>query len=354
MEHNLTAEFFKKAKVIYDRLEDEESKKIFMYKLDWAITNNVDSFVQYLINKDYYEFIQKVEKLAKENEVIIYGAGENCSKVMQICNNIHISCICDKSTEKQMSGYCGIPVISPEELVSYHADAAVIISTTKYQNEVLEKLNKRFKKEKLLLFSFCEQERYKQQYFEKNIINFSQDEVFVDGGCYDFSTSLELMKRCKVKKIYAFEPDEENIGKIKQQMGRNTNCDVVLIKKGLWDKTDTLIFSATGDMESCIIEENGLLESNNDVVKVQVTAMDEVIKDRVSFIKMDIEGAELRALRGAKYLIQKYKPKLAISIYHKPEDIIDIPNYIVDLVPEYKFYIRQYSYGYCETVLYAI
>ena len=107
-------------------------------------------------------------------------------------------------------------------------------------------------------------------------------------------------------------------------------------------------------MESCIIEENGLLESNNDVVKVQVTAMDEVIKDRVSFIKMDIEGAELRALRGAKYLIQKYKPKLAISIYHKPEDIIDIPNYIVDLVPEYKFYIRQYSYGYCETVLYAI
>lgn len=352
-EDNLTEEFLRKAKMVYNRLEDEESKKIFMYRLNWSITDNIDSFIQYLMNNDYHEFIQKVENLARENEIIIYGAGENCSRVLQICKNIHISCICDKNTEKQITGYCGIPVISPAELIN-HTDAVVIISTTKYQNEVLEQLEKIFSKDKLLPFVFCEQERYRKQYFDDNILNFSENEVFVDGGCYDFGTSAELIKRCKVKKIYAFEPDEENIKKIEQQIKKYSGYEIVLIKKGLWNKADMLKFVTTGDMESCVVKENKVTEKNQNITRVEVVAMDEVIKEPVSFIKMDIEGSELRALQGARHLIQNYRPKLAICIYHKPEDMIDIPFYIAKLVPEYKFYIRQYSYGYCETVLYAV
>lgn len=69
---------------------------------------------------------------------------------------------------------------------------------------------------------------------------------------------------------------------------------------------------------------------------------------------MDIEGAELAALQGGAETIKRYKPKLAISIYHKPEDIIEIPIYIKSLVPEYKLYIRHYTNMYAETILYAI
>ncbi|MDR1086700.1 MAG: FkbM family methyltransferase [Endomicrobium sp.] len=69
---------------------------------------------------------------------------------------------------------------------------------------------------------------------------------------------------------------------------------------------------------------------------------------------MDIEGAELDALVGAKDTIRKYKPRLAICIYHKPSDIIDIPLYILSLVPEYKLYIRHYSTYKWETVLYCV
>ena len=66
------------------------------------------------------------------------------------------------------------------------------------------------------------------------------------------------------------------------------------------------------------------------------------------------EGSELKALEGAKTVIQRDHPKLAISLYHKPEDIVELPAYILELVPEYKFYIRHYCSDVCETVLYAV
>ena len=76
--------------------------------------------------------------------------------------------------------------------------------------------------------------------------------------------------------------------------------------------------------------------------------------DKVTFIKMDVEGAELESLKGAEKTIRRDKPKLAICIYHKPEDMWTIPLYIKELVPEYKLYIRHHSSGVCETVLYAV
>ncbi len=69
---------------------------------------------------------------------------------------------------------------------------------------------------------------------------------------------------------------------------------------------------------------------------------------------MDIEGSELKALEGATETIRKYKPKLAICVYHKPEDIIEIPKKILELNPNYKLWLRHYSYVDTETVLYAI
>ena len=77
-------------------------------------------------------------------------------------------------------------------------------------------------------------------------------------------------------------------------------------------------------------------------------------EEKVTLIKMDIEGAELQSLKGAKRIIQHDKPKLAICIYHKPEDMVEIPLYIKELVPEYKLYIRHHSSNVSDTVLYAV
>ena len=84
--------------------------------------------------------------------------------------------------------------------------------------------------------------------------------------------------------------------------------------------------------------------------------MDEALSgQRVTFIKMDIEGSEMKALKGAEGIIKQQKPKLAICVYHKPEDIWEIPAYILSLRDDYKFYFRHYCYwGIGETVMYAI
>ena len=89
--------------------------------------------------------------------------------------------------------------------------------------------------------------------------------------------------------------------------------------------------------------------------KIQGYDIDSIVgEEQVTFIKMDIEGSELKALEGAEKTIKRHKPKLAICIYHKPMDVIEIPSYIMRLVPEYKFCIRQYTSRMWETVLYAI
>ncbi len=88
---------------------------------------------------------------------------------------------------------------------------------------------------------------------------------------------------------------------------------------------------------------------------VPMITLDEVLgEEGATFIKMDIEGGEKEALAGAKQLIKKYRPKLAISIYHKPEDILEVPEIILSYHPGYQLYMRHYSLAAFDTVLYAV
>lgn len=104
----------------------------------------------------------------------------------------------------------------------------------------------------------------------------------------------------------------------------------------------------TGQMENCAISEDG-------DTAIQVTSIDRSLKGKeVTFIKMDIEGSEMEALIGSGDTIKRYKPKLAICVYHRPGDIVDIPQKILELCPGYRLYLRHYSYVDTETVLYAV
>lgn len=121
---------------------------------------------------------------------------------------------------------------------------------------------------------------------------------------------------------------------------------------GVWDEDTILHFNNIGDQSSSIGTEGDGGSS------VKCVSIDEIVMDtQVSFIKMDVEGAELRALSGAKHVITRDMPVLAISAYHKIDDLITLPQYIRSLAAaghSYQLYLRHHGCVAAELVLYAI
>lgn len=183
------------------------------------------------------------------------------------------------------------------------------------------------------------------EYFDEQILDLSDNEIFVDCGSYIGDTIESFLENVRnYRKIYAFEPDQYNYYKLKEKFGKEEK--IILYNCGVGKENATLSFSQDGNMWSSIDDTGN--------VEVKIKRMDNIIDEKVTMIKMDIEGSELSALEGAQNIIKKYKPQLVICIYHKIEDIVTIPAYIKRLVPEYKLYIRQYDDTLFQTVLYAV
>lgn len=207
----------------------------------------------------------------------------------------------------------------------------------------------------------------KPQYFDQDVIKLSRNEVFVDGGAYDGDTIGVIVKKKSWEnwKIIAFEPDYKNFASLKKFVTKSRKKRTEIVRSGLWKQTDQLSFFGLGTPESGIGDEkkfdswSGTIKKTSKIAKVEklsVVSIDEYFWDKEvpTYIKMDIEGAEKEALMGAKKIIKKYKPKLAICIYHKPSDLWEIPLLIKKLNPDYQLYIRHYSREVCETVCYAV
>ena len=188
------------------------------------------------------------------------------------------------------------------------------------------------------------------EYFYEDYLKFSDREIFVDAGCCDLGTTADFFKVCKnLQKSYAFEPDAANYKQCIERMEREISAlpDIVMLPYGTWSCRTELHFDATGD---------GCAHIGDGETVIKTIAIDDAISDqeKITFIKMDVEGAELETLKGAQEIIKRDRPKLAVCIYHKPEDVLTLPLFIKDLVPEYKFYLRSYSNADNEMVLYAI
>ena len=188
-------------------------------------------------------------------------------------------------------------------------------------------------------------------YFEPN-----STEIFVDAGCFDGKTAFDFTKwTCnKYDYIYSFEPNSYAIKNCKNFF-KNNDLKGEVVNKGLWNKRDKLHFSidpnskVAGDSPSSAAR---IIENGESVI--ETIALDEFLNgNKVTFIKMDIEGSEYNALLGAKKTIKKWHPRLAICIYHKPEDILEIPSLLIEIQYDYKFALRSYCSRGTETVLYA-
>jgi len=163
---------------------------------------------------------------------------------------------------------------------------------------------------------------------------------FVDCGAYTGDTLEQLVKRHKVNHYFGFEPDRQNYAKLAckaNAMGEKIG-QVLLMPLGLGNTNEFLRFDSRGDMSSRLDKDGSEI--------VQVVRLDDVLKGYHDLtIKMDIEGAETKALEGAKRIITETKPDLAICVYHKISDFWRIPLILNELAPEYIFYLRSHNTG---------
>lgn len=179
-------------------------------------------------------------------------------------------------------------------------------------------------------------------------------QYFVDCGAYigDTIESALQFYEGRMKGIISFEPDAGNIQKLKERIAQYdlAHVELVLVPKGSWSGQTTLRFSS--DNSSSSISEMGDIVIEADSVDNIAGSLDKP----VGYLKMDVEGSEKETLLGAKNIIKRFHPLLAVCVYHRPEDLYELPETIRELSGEhpYHFYLRYHGPDLRELVLYAM
>lgn len=333
-------------KEIYELLQDDISRYIFENRLLYSLTED-SKYMRNIVcticeGKEIYNFMKQSKKV-----IGIFGAGEVGKHLVHIYEDIKFECFIDN--KKAGTKYEGLSVISLQEYKEKYKDGIIVISTKLYYKEIMDQLmRENIKKENIINIGEEYRKLNNLSYFDLPQLKERKvgKEIFIDCGGYDGSTSVNFINWCENQEgfVYIWEPDPDNQLKCRKLLDSKNIC-YELISKGVWNEAKELKLIKGGPCSTI---------SDNGDIKIKVDSIDSVIKKTATFIKMDIEGSEFYALLGAKNIISKYKPKLAISIYHKAKDIWELPWLIHRINPEYVFFLRHYSFADNDTVLYAL
>lgn len=186
------------------------------------------------------------------------------------------------------------------------------------------------------------------QYLSKKI-TWKKNPNIIDAGGFIGDTLIQFIDNGIIpREYYIYELEDGNYSHLLRNIKKaeKFGCVIHPRKKGVYSKDGELYYVADND-SSLIVD-----YPTND--KIEVVKIDTDVKCPIDFLKMDIEGSEAEALRGASEVIRKYAPTLAICVYHLKDDYWRIPLLIKEINPEYsKFWIEHYQLGYNETVLYV-
>lgn len=331
---------------------DSLSQQIFDFRINCGTDTRRNAFPETLAFTELKQekkerllhFYQELQNQARPK--FIFGAGGGCSYILSgnFFNIIWQGIIDNKATGTRY----GLPIISFDEFIEKYPNAVVFNSVGLPAGNEIQRQCDAVGIYCVSLFEFdisC------NQYFDlpHQLGLMRDDEVFVHAGCYNGDTQLRYIRRFgkNYRKMITFEPSEEQFFQCRKKIQGGGGSEIELIQAGLSDHNGIERF-AENTIWSCISEQGD--------EEVKVVALDEYMHGQnVTFIALDIEGGELAALRGAEHIIKTQKPKLAISIYHKPEDMWEIPMLIKRYCPDYTLYLRHYSLlTMGDTILYAL
>lgn len=336
---------------------------------------------------------------AEKRPIFIYGMGDGALKIMSVFRerDIAVSGIFASDDFVRGHSFEGYRVHKLSEIEEMVDDFVVVLAFAAGYQEIVDKIHAIAAKHPLYVpdvpvaggglftYEYCIQNAEKIQlvydsladdYSRKvyaNIINFkisgkieylsavtsskadiyhkiikpTYSEVYVDLGAYNGDTIRELLEftHGTYHSIYALEPDKKNFKKLAKFVDGMKH--VYAYNAAAWCTDTSLPFSAKAGRQSAINA-----SSDNFVAARSVDSILE--KKYATIIKMDVEGFEREAIWGAAQTISHYSPKLMVALYHRNEDIFEIPLLIKSLNPNYKLYIRHQLYiPAWETNLYA-
>jgi len=344
------------------------------------------------------------------NKVYLYGAGYLCQYYVRYLqtNGVRIEKILD---QEKCGEYKGIPICRYDEFLQETPESEkcrIFIATARYAKEVRILLEKMFPSHNIFFveyafqfefndFSLDEYRQYLDNHwhelltldesladelskqtldgilrehvsgnpayivnvmspnlgFPDGVMKFGKNEVFVELGANNGDTFKAFMNKCpNYCSAWLFEPEEcyqQSLVTIQQEQKKNGK-GVHIIPKGAWNKEERVSFLSTSEVTGTVIERP--LEGV--VTQIEMTTIDKTVSEGVTFIKMDIEGAELQALQGATHQIKTNRPKLAVCVYHKCVDLLEIWKFLKSLIPDYKFYLRAHTPLWDDIYLYAV
>lgn len=351
---------------IYENLEKLYKEKEFKFLIK---AHELCGVKTWDIIKIWYEIYNKCKN--GKRELVFWGIGRDAEGLLEceektyhgigyanwpFLRDLPISVFVDKTcVNKEESdvqlGEKRIPIISPAEAEAKYKNAVFMIGTADFYQEIREEILE-FGVKSDDIYGYYDMtgvEISGKQYFDDFFLP-QKEEIVIDAGMYRGETLEEFIdwnKGLGYSKIIGIEPDKENYAEAQWLVEHKKLKDIDIRNVGIGSTCMEIKFKANGNSGSHF-DENG----NESVMVESIDSM--VGSENVSYIKMDIEGFELEALKGAKNTIQRCHPRLLVCLYHKPEDVIEIPQYILELDSSYKFYVRIYSNTYMETLLYAL
>jgi FkbM family methyltransferase len=180
------------------------------------------------------------------------------------------------------------------------------------------------------------------------------DVVFDAGGCWGDTALYFAALVGPEGKVYTFEFDPENLEIMRANLALNPELAprIEIVERALWDRSgEELRFAQAGRMTTVVGERR------SEAPPVPTVTIDDFVEqhgvERLDFIKMDVEGAELKVIRGAGGSIARFAPKLAIAAYHRDDDLVTIPEAIAAVDPDYRLFLDSFSPVEEETVVFG-
>ena len=259
----------------------------------------------------------------KLDQLLHILSDEDSQKILQWCIQFKVAYLFDESVSDEYN-----------QMIKKYTDSGKI---ERVKDSLFSVENYLIDSEFRPVFETWELEAYRH---EK--VPVKEGDIVNSGGSFRGESSIWFADKVKYGKVYAFEPSQMSFDAMKANIERNNLEDIIIpVNAALGKGNGEIFFQAKDEKEGpgswCVIE--------NGTYPVDEISIDRFVAEKgiehVDFLKLDVEGMELAALQGARQILQRDKPRLAVCLYHKGVDLFEIPLYIHKICPDYKIYLSQ-------------